>query len=467
MRIHPLVQKVKKAIDGHRMIRAGDTVLVGVSGGPDSVALLHSLAELRRPLRFQLGLVHLNHRLRGRQSEGDEAFVRALARKLGFNCIVQAVDVRAVASASRSNLEEAARKARLDFFRRAMEQSGAGKVALGHTRNDQAETLLMQLLRGAGLEGLVGMPPVKDGWLLRPLLEVSRQEVLDYLKSRRADFRVDASNLDLSYTRNRIRGRLIPFLEREFQASVVENLARTALVLQADLEFIQGQVETLFSRLFQQEEKGGALSVAELVVLPAGLQRRLVRLAIQQVKGDLRGLELEHVEAVRRLLEPSRSGRRIRLPGRISVAREFDQLRVERGVETGVAPAFRYPLNLPGAVFVPEAGGWVRAGPSVRPVRRSGLSVRISLAKIPPGLTVRSRLPGDRYRPQGRRTYRKLKDLFIEARVPLARRNRVPLVVADGEIIWVPGFPPAAGFKPGARDRSITLAFDLEGVAPS
>jgi len=440
----PLETLVLRTIRKHGMVRPGDHVLVGASGGADSTALLFCLHRLAPRLGISLSVAHLNHGLRGAESDADEAFVRKLSKTLGLPFCSEALAKNELRSPTRGNLEEAARNARYDFLKRAARLAGASRIAVGHSRNDQAETVLLRLFRGSGIEGLAAIHPVVEGAVIRPLLECGRPDILGYLESRRIEFREDSSNRDLRFRRNRLRQEWIPYLEKNFNPRLVQTLAREAERARETSELLERLASQEYRNLRIERENGILLPAKDVNELPAAIRNTLLRQALREVRGSLRGIASCHVEQMQRLCRPGQSGRKILLPGGTVVAREFQNLVLEKGRACPEA-SFRYPLPVPGRCVIPEAGIEIVAslGDPAGPSQRSS-RVFLNADLLPSSLMVRSRLPGDRY---GGRGHRKVKKLLIDSKVGLEARTRMAVVAAGEDVVWIPGFEPAKPFR--------------------
>jgi tRNA(Ile)-lysidine synthase len=422
-------------------------VLAAVSGGGDSVALLYLLAELAESGAITLaGVAHLNHRLRQADSDADERLCRALASALGLPCVVESSDVAELARSERISVEHAGHRARYAFFDRAATSLGACRVALGHTIDDQAETFLLRLLRGAGLAGFSSIRP-RAGLVVRPLLSVGRAELRAYLASRQVEFREDASNLDRRIPRNRIRHDLLPVL-RTYTPRVVEVLAREAEIALADDQWLTVSANEMAADLVQTIEGGAALDAVRLASLPAALARRIGREALTEVAG--RPVGFADIERLRRMAVGAPT--QVDLPG-CRAERRGNAIHLTRRPGRGAVPAvplFVYRLDVPGEVVVPEVGvtitartvapgspGLPASGRETKGALGTEQSVAVAMAAWP--LEVRNWLPGDRFRPLGMQGHRKkLQDLFVDRKVNRSNRAKRPLVLdAHGNIIWV------------------------------
>jgi len=485
--------RVRAYAERYGMFSRGDAVVVAVSGGADSVALLHIMWRLAKPMGLRLHVGHLNHLLRGEQAEEDARFVVDLARALGLPCTVGREDVAARAAAARIGLEEAGREARYSFLRRLAGEVGASRIALGHTRDDQAETVLMRLLRGAGIEGLAGIPPVR-GAIVRPLLAVGHAELEEYCRQQGLAWRLDPYNFDPGYLRNRVRHRLLPCLEEVAGRGVRERLAELAEVLRADVEWLREVEERTLAD--QASVRGEAIVIdpGRLEALPLALRRRVLRRAIQAVKGPGRQVGFAHVQAVLDLLgqhvgrreggeadggAAARSrhpGGEVHLPGGVVARLAPEGLVLEPGRAGPAARggreavAYQYPLEVPGMVEVPEAGLLIWASVVCDPVPLTGDLARravLDYNKTGARLLVRSWRPGDRFFPLGMESPKKLQDFFVDEKVPRVQRQRIPLVLSGEDIIWVVGYRIDHRYRvtPATREVLVLEACDLGEAA--
>jgi tRNA(Ile)-lysidine synthase len=495
--------KVRRFVARHSMLDGARRVLVAVSGGADSIALLDMLARLaeesRKDSPFSLHVAHLDHCLRGQQSALDAEFVRALAESAGLPLTVESADVRGEAQASRRGIEEVAREIRHRFLLATARREGCDRIATGHTMTDQAETFLMRLARGAGLRGLSSMRPIARAHsfgeiergedataasyagahprLIRPLLVVTREEVEEYCRSRGLEFRIDATNQELDYTRNRVRGRVLPALA-EINPRVVESLARAAELAQSDEDVLESIASSLLDRSRVEGgpgKTGSSYSARAIADQPLAIKRRMILGALRRLKSsEIEGRSLsgeitsKHVASVIDLLDRAGSGKRIELPEGIEVWRQFDQLVFKRAVERG------YELGLSG-----ERPGLVAGSMEIvlqRGLQGSDLSAALEEAVrerdragrdwmmavlddqlLPENLVVRPRQKGERARVIGQHQTKKLKNLMIDHKIPSSRRDIWPVVATpDGLYIWSPGLPPAREFA--ARDETRGLA---------
>lgn len=449
----------KTAVDG-RLIVPGDRLLVALSGGPDSVALVALLLKLRDEMPLEVRLAHFNHRLRDEAGE-DERFVRDLARRWVLPLVVESADVRSFASRKKLNLEEAGRDLRYGFLRRAAAAAGATKIATGHTMTDQAETVLMRLLRGTGLAGLGGIAPVVAGApcpVVRPLLDVSGPELRAWLDAAGIPFREDASNRDLRFLRNRIRAELLPELARHYEPQVVAHLARLAGIVREDDELLHGFVHELADEFILRRRRDVSLDLKTLPLLLPALARRIAREFLREIAGSLRDISYDDVGSVLGLGE----GKELVLRKGLALRREGGRV----GLKKRAAPATPYEMSWDGRVELAVAA----AGLTLKGTRRKADASRRSFknddqaaADLDAGtlvfpLTVRSRKPGDLYRPLGSPGRKKLKEILRAKGVPAGGRDRLPVVLSRGEIVWVPGLPVGEKYK---VTRAATTVFSI------
>ena len=448
------VQYTYHFIAQHQMIQPKETVLVGVSGGVDSLALLYVLHTLRPQLDCQLHIAHLDHGFR-EDSAGDAAYVTERANRLGIPISKDRIDVPQLMRDQKLSAEVAARRARYQFYECISERIGATKIALGHHRGDQAETVLMNLLRGAGTSGLKGMLPVRDGKFIRPLLAFSRGEIEDFVAQLGLQPRCDATNYEHNYLRNRVRLDLIPTLERAYNSNVQNTLNQTAELLQAESDYL----ETVAYDAFQ------ACRIAscppDTVVLDRclfrehhlALRRRILRLAVAEVFGEVRDLYFNHFASMLNLIDGEVPNSVLDLPSGGEFRRAYNRVFIQKS--TGSYPSFEYEVAVPGHTLLPSLDAEMIAT-VVEPVTN-----RAAMDNFPDGkfqavfdldrlqlpLKLRQRRDGDRFHPFGVQGRKKLKDLLIDAKVPRQERERVPVLMSRDEIIWVVGYRTSEPFK--------------------
>ena len=455
--------KIRDVIIGEQLIEKEDLIIVAVSGGADSLVLLHILYRLKEEkiIPFSLYIAHLNHGLRGPAARADADFVRNEARRLGVPCSVGEVDARAFSRNQKLSLEDGARKLRYRFLVQLAQRIGAVRVVVGHQRDDQVETLLHNLLRGTGLDGLTGMKSKRfldEGiTLIRPMLGVGREEIERYCRDKEIIPRLDETNLNTDFTRNRIRLELLPLLEQKFNPRVRHGLQRLSHLLTLDRDFLELMSEAGLSRLlFKEEEHCLMLDGKALLDEHEALQGRILRLAVRRLLGTVpRDMGSIHVRTVLDLMQNGSPHGMLYLPGGVRVSRSYDNLTLYDCEQPCTAANF-LPLTLavPGEVSLTGTGLSLKASlsapdklnfpPDGEKEAFLDFEQVLGQMKAPPAtgnvdLVVRPRLPGDRFHPLGAPGRRKLKSYLIDQKIPRAEREVIPLVVAGEEIIWVAG----------------------------
>ena len=434
----PFLRRISRTIDRFSMIGEGERVLAAVSGGADSAALLEVLCRLAPGRKWVLSAAHLNHGLRGEEADRDEAFVRSLADRLRVPLVCRRLEQGALRDRDGKSLEEAARDARYDFLREAAENTGAGRIALGHNRGDQAETVLMNMVRGTGLDGLKGMLPVRDCLFVRPLLYASRREIAEFLKREGLSFREDATNRDQRFFRNRLRRDLLPHLSSRYNIRVEEGLARLADIARRENDFLEETVREVLGRLVPART-GSRIEVPldGLAGLHEAVRFRVVK-ALLDALAPGRRVGYGHAESVLALAAGDRPQGALHLPGGVTAVREYGRLiLLTRVPETA---GYEYPVDVPGRTAIPEAGCRLEVS-QVEPPWGMGTG-RVALFdadRLAFPLTVRSARPGDRIRPLGLGGTKKLQDIFTDRKTPRSRRSILPVLEDRGGILWVAG----------------------------
>jgi len=466
-----LVEKVRRTVRRYALIQRDARVVVALSGGADSVALVHLLRAMAEPDEFNLaGVAHFNHQLRAEESDRDQAFCRAFAAGLSLPFDVEKADVRRLAEEQHVSVEHAGHDARLAFFERAAKRLNADAVAVAHTKDDQAETFLLRLLRGAGPRGLGGMHP-RSGIVIRPFIETRRDDVRQFLREQQLSFREDSSNQDLAIPRNRVRHELIPLLESRFSAGIVDVLDREAAIARDDGTYLDAIAAEVAARLVAMRDEEVTIDIQGLLAQAAGIARRVVRQAQILVSEGVAG-GFDAADAVLGFAVSKSSAGSLDFPGH-RVNRRGDSLVLtkrpgRRAAAESAERPFRYDLEVPGAVMVPEAECTISADVSTVNTEASsewrsrltsrGDQVLVDAGLVQSALVVRSRQPGDTFRPLGLGGHKKVHDLFIDAKVARAVRDRIPLIVdATGRIVWVAGLAVAEDFRVTDRTRAVVI----------
>ncbi len=459
-----LEERVKKFILRHRLAAAGETLVAAVSGGPDSVCLLHVLAGLRGELGFSLHIAHLDHQLRGEASAADAAYVGELARSLGIPATIEKRDVMSYKRERRISLEEAAREVRYTFLAEVASGVGARRAATGHTRDDDIETILLHLIRGSGTRGLRGLQPEsrltysgKTVVVARPLLEVDRAETAAYCARHNLAPRLDASNLSLSPLRNRIRQELVPLL-RKYNPRIADALRRAARIAADELDFISQAAGRILPEISRERDGIIELDRQGMLDLPPTLQRHLLFASLEKLLGTNRDIEMRHIEdMLGAVYKPA--GKRLNLPGGIVFVVEYDKYIVcrEKASPAPFPPLEgEFKLTIPGETRLP---GWTVTAAFLEPAEMKRepdiFTAYLDAAAAGAELAVRARRRGDRFQPLGMSQPKKLGEFMLDARIPRSWRDRVPVVYSPVQILWVVGWRIDERAKVAASTRRV------------
>ncbi|MDR3578559.1 MAG: tRNA lysidine(34) synthetase TilS [Oryzomonas sp.] len=455
-----LPARVARSIREHRLFAPGDTIIVALSGGADSTALLDLLSRLPE-LSPRLVAAHVNHCLRGPESDRDEEFVRSLAEQYRIPLECRRIDVKEHSRKERLNLEDAGRRVRIGFLSELRDSWQATAVALAHHADDQAETVLMRLLRGAGPGGLAGMPYRNGRKFIRPLLGITRAELTTYLAERGLAWREDASNQDTAFLRNRIRHELLPLLE-QYNPAIRERLAATAAVLADEHHLLNQLTKEVVDRACARDGDTFTCSVKHLTEQPPALRRRFLRLLLERLAGNLDHFTGRHIKAMEHLLDSPRPNAVLNLPQRITALREYGSLVLRRTFAP--PPAAMGELAITGTGHYPLPGGASLTLTSV-PASVVAEPLAADTALFNPDRTpfpwhIRTFQDGDRIAPFGMAGSKKVKELFIDAKVPRSQRRSIPLLFCDDTLLWVCGLRASQHARlDGTSDRAIKAVF--------
>lgn len=432
-----LIFRVAHTVREQHLFKPADTLVVGLSGGADSTALLDLLTRLP-DYNLTLVAAHLNHGLRGAESDADQEFCRDLAERYSIPFEGRLLDIRALAATDRHNLEDAGRRARIAFFDEIRMKYAAAAVVLAHHADDQAETLLMRLLRGSGMTGLSGMAYRNGRGYVRPLLAITRSEIEMYLHACSLKWREDASNSDTVYLRNRIRHQLLPLLE-EYNPAIRSVLAATAAIIQGDESLLITMTDTACAESCRVREGIVTCSVAKLRLFDLALRRRVLRHAFNQLAGTLAGVSQRHVDALCDTVDSVRPNAQLSLPHGVLAVREYEYLKLMYAGDCECNADFELIITEPGCYQLPGGGSITIDAIAAETFLSGSLTVLFDLNKTPFPWLVRSFRPGDRMIPFGMSGRKKVKDIFIDRKIPLSERRHIPLVFCGNELIWVAG----------------------------
>lgn len=441
-----LLNHIQKAIDRHHLVQKGDRLVVGVSGGVDSMVLLHLLNTCRETFDFSLIVAHVNHGLRPAESEKEAELVQKEAVRLGLPFEYGRLSVREFQQKRGLSPQDAARRLRFRFFFDTLQKHHAHKLALGHHADDQVETVLLRLIRGAGLQGLKGMLPIQEGKVIRPLLDVWRNEIRAFALEKKISFLSDSSNLKHGYLRNRIRLALIPFMEREYQPNIKEILLRTSAILREENDYIEKETDAAFGNLIQEKEGTLFVKFSEYQSLHPVIQWRVLRRMLGKMDNGRAASEEGEgldVQSVYQKLHQASASFLLELSRGIVIEKRYDTVLFRRE-ERKTLLSFDVELSSPGRTFIPEIGKEVvieeadrnRFEDYHRPVH----TALLDYGNLTFPLRVRNFRPGDRFHPLGAKGTQKLKKFFIDHKVPRFERSEIPLLISGEMIAWVVGY---------------------------
>ncbi len=438
-----------KTIEEYEMFNSGDKVIVGVSGGSDSICLLHLLYSLKK-YKLKLIVAHLNHGLRGKESDRDEKFVENTALKLGLKFENETCDTTGFKNQESLSIEDAARQLRYRFFQKSVKINDANKIATAHNLEDQAETVLMRMLRGSGSSGLSGIPPVND-IIVRPLINISRDEIKKYLISQKIKWIEDSSNKSKIYLRNRIRHELIPQLNN-YNPNIVEVLSRTSNLLRVESDFLKINTKSAFKTVFVKKHFGYIAKIDKYLRLHKAIRLSALRMCIEKIKGDLKSISTLQILTIDEQINSGTASCDVVLPGKLLFSKGYKIFSIS-GNEINKT-GFNHEIK--------EFGGYrYRNGFKILIDKSSDKSMwldenagHFSLKKVSFPLYIRNIKPGDRFKPLGSKGFKKIKDFFIDQKIPRFLRKTVPIVECSEGIIWVGGFRIDDRFKVNKKEKN-------------
>jgi tRNA(Ile)-lysidine synthase len=461
-----ILRKVRGTIARYEMFAPGDSVLVAVSGGPDSVALIYILNTIARDYPLQLAVAHLNHCLRERESDRDAEFVAALAENFDWPFYLEKKDVRAFQRRRHLSPEEAGRQVRYEFYGAVASKEGFNKIALGHHGDDNAELVLMNLLRGSGPLGLSGIAPVRDNKIVRPLIRLKRSQILDYISEKKIAFVTDSSNMDPAYRRNKIRHHLIPELKKSYNPAIVDSLNRLGEIMQAEDQWLDDAIEPVFTDcVLNRASDRISLAIPGVSGLDLAAGRRIIRKAIFSIKRDLRRITFLHVDAVLELAKKGQACGSLDLPDGVRVVKDAAALTIKIADQSSPADIidYRYTIAGEGTALIEEANiviKIVEIGTDEVPDFKVSGKLRAffdrDCLRFP--LVVRNFRPGDRFSPLGVDGTQKLKKYFSNNKTPVAQRKNCPLLLSENKIIWVAGHRIDNSVKLSPKTRRVLMA---------
>ena len=438
--VQKIINQAKKTISRYQMVNPGDLVVVAVSGGPDSVCLLDLLNTLANGFKFRLCVAHYNHGLRDKEDPLETELVQNLAESMKHPFFTEQASLLKMGVGS---IEEKARDARYQFLEKVRQLCHGHKIAVGHHLNDQAETVLMRLLRGSGISGLSGIPPIRENIIIRPLIEVKRDDIEAYLKARELPYVFDSSNLNTRFLRNKIRASLLPNL-LEYQPLFIEHLAQLSKILKEDDLYLTSEAEQWIEKQVKQKSDGDlSIPLPSLAKLPQAIKSRAIRILLKKIGSGLRNIDYGHIQSISRLAESKKSQAMLDLPNGLVVQRIYDTLLFCAG-EHADLKAFCSELTGPESFHIEQVNQTItfqEVQGNVLPKNESSQwTTFFDADKVRFPLFVRNFRPGDRFIPLGMKGHKKIKDFFIDLKVPSSTRASTLLLTSKKEVLWICGY---------------------------
>ncbi len=452
-------EKVLKTIREYNLISNNENIVVGVSGGKDSMALLYMLLYAKKHIDFNVIVAHVNHGVRGEEALHDQIFVKEKAKELGLTFYSTDVDMISYSNEHKISPEEAGRELRYEFFRSILESLKGGKIALAHNMNDQAETLMMRIIRGTGIDGLNGMDFINDD-IIRPLLNITRKEIEEYIEYKAIESVLDKTNLMPIYTRNRIRLELIPYIEESFNPNFITALWRLSQTSRDDSNFLKRYTDNKYDDILIDENKERiVLSLDKFRELDKSIQNRIIIYAIIRIIGIFQGINEEHISNVVNLFNLGKTGKIVELPDGILAKVDYNNLIIER-YRANIIKPFIHELKIGYNQFDALGCGFIIKKIAIEDIDYESKLSNIKYFdcdKIKGSLFLRNRKDGDRFIPIGMQGSKKIKDFFIDLKIPRDKRDLVPLVVDKENIIWVVGYRISELYKLTQKTRNILM----------
>lgn len=456
-------EEVLKTVKENNLIEENEGIVVALSGGPDSVCLLHVLNRMSKEMNLKIYAAHLNHKIRGLDAYMDSLYVMKLCEQLQIPCFIRAIDVPKYCSENKLGLEDGARKLRYEIFNEIREKVGADKIAIGHNKNDQAETVLMRIMRGTGLQGLRGIEYKRKDGIIRPILDISRYEIEKYCKENELNPRIDGTNLEAIYSRNKIRLKILPYMKEEFNENIVGSIVRMSNNIKIDSNYINEQVEKSYENTCAKYEDGVYLFVDILKDEHEAIQNRLVIKSIKEVLGDVNSIDKKHIEDVLSLMGENKSGKKINLPRGMYAYRFNDYILITLKEINYENIEYSYEIKPNTEVYIAEIGKTFKSKVlDIRDFNADNIGENVQyldFSKIKGNITLRNRHQGDKIILRG--GTKKIKELFIGMKIPREERSFVPLIVNEGNIVSVCGYRISADYLVDENTEKI-LEFTLE-----
>ena len=451
-----LLEKGEKYCITNKLIEKGDRIVVGVSGGPDSLCLLSLLNSLKDKYELELIVVHINHSLR-EEADFEENYVKEMATKLNLKFFSKKVDINMLSKEKKCSTEEVARNVRYEFFREILVKTNANKIAVAHNKNDNAETVLMNIIRGSGNDGVSGIDNKKNE-IIRPLICISRAEIEEYCNEKLLIPMIDKTNFETVYTRNKVRNLVIPML-KEINPDVIESLNRFSEIVRDEEEFIEEYVENIYSKIAKYDNKELYIEKNEFLKLKVGIKRRILRMAIYEFKNSLKDVSFKTINNAINEIEHSQNGNLIKIVPGVRILVEYNKLKFVKGnIEI---KDYIYELNIPGRVYLKEIDKWITAevknAEDVAMTEKNPNIHFFDIAKTGKKLYVRNRKNGDYFYPTGMDGKRKIKDFFSDLKLERKERDEIPIITNGEEIVWIVGLRSSKKFLKDKSTKEVII----------
>ncbi|MCT4604618.1 MAG: tRNA lysidine(34) synthetase TilS [Marinisporobacter sp.] len=446
-----MLEKFLQTVKKHHMFQKGDGIVIGVSGGPDSMTLLHLFYRIREEYDLNLYAVHLNHQFRGKEADADAEYVRRFCENIGVKAFMFSENIALYSRERGITFEESGRERRYKLFHEVMKDMGASKIAVAQNLDDQAETLLMRLMRGSGIEGLSAIDYVRDRKVIRPILDITREEIESYCREYDLHPRIDQTNLEAVYTRNRIRLELIPYIEKHFNRNIKEVLARTTNLIREDKDFLNLSAQESYRKLVKKENLEIIIRKKDFERQHIAIKKRILRKAILEIQGDLKDIQSKHIQKILNLIQYGQVGNHIDLPKYLYVVLDYENVVIRKGKRKIENNDFEYNINIGETLNIKELNTILIAlvvdHKEIKNIPKEKDKKYFDFDKIKNHMIVRNRKNGDRFIPLGMKGSKKLKDFFIDQKIAREERNQIPLVCDGEKIIWVIGHRMSEEYK--------------------
>lgn len=451
---------VRKTIKKYDLIDRFDRVVIGVSGGHDSMTLLYVLESLKKELEFEIIVAHINHGVRGKEADADENYVKDISKKLGLKFYSHKADMDLYAKKHKLTSEEAGREIRYEFFRKVLKETNSRKIAVAHNKDDQAETLLMRFMRGTGIDGLKGME-FKSQEIIRPILNIERSKIEEYCDEMGIMPRIDKTNAMPIYGRNKVRLELIPYIEDTFNSGIINTLSRTAEIMKIDSDFLMKHTKEEYNRTLKEVSKSRiVLDTLAVRSLHEAIKTRVIRHAIEVVNTNLKGIDKKHIEEILKLIGVNETGKQINITNNIIVRISYEDLIIEKNKDIKDV-RFKEKIDENGITSIEQLASKIKS----RVCSKEDVDIDFNnkLVKcfdydnIKSVIYIRNRKNGDRFSPLGMKGSKKLKDFFIDEKIPKEERDKIPLILDGEEIIWVVGLRISENYKVSSSTENVLV----------